>query len=84
MLPNVVARRRCFKETLKGGRIGSSAEGTSGPTLPEGITGRLKDLIRELEQRERPETEGAAAGQIELSISENEALWFVAYRTVAE
>lgn len=54
---------------------------TSGGGLPQGITERLKGLIRELEEQD---TESARAGEIELKISEDEALWYVAYKTAAE
>jgi hypothetical protein len=49
--------------------------------LPKGITQRIKGLISELEAVERQDLQRAEMGEIELKVSENEALWFVAYRT---
>ncbi|MCA1625608.1 MAG: hypothetical protein LC778_17780 [Acidobacteria bacterium] len=51
--------------------------------LPEGFTKSLKDLIAKLEESERREMDRVEKGEIELKISENEALWFVAYRTAS-
>ncbi len=58
----------------------TNIEGTEGRKLPEGIAARLKGLIAELEARDR-QLERAEVGEIELKISEAEALWFVAYKT---
>ncbi len=51
--------------------------------LPEGITRSLKELIGRLEESERREMDRVEKGEIELKISEDEALWFVAYRTAS-
>ncbi len=52
--------------------------------LPEGFTKNVKDLIAKLEESERKEMDRVEMGEIELKISENEALWFVAYRTASQ
>lgn len=57
------------------------AEAPQGRRLPKGITQRIKGLVSELEAMERQDLERAEMGEIELKVSETEALWFVAYRT---
>jgi hypothetical protein len=54
--------------------------------LPEDIREKLKALIAELEAREGSEVnlDRSGAGTIDLKISENEALWYVAYKTAAQ
>ena len=52
--------------------------------LPVGIMGRIKTLIGELEGGESDMKSRADSGTIELTVSEDEALWYVSYKTVAE
>jgi hypothetical protein len=50
--------------------------------LPPGLGAKLKDLVSILEQREM--VERPASGSFELKVNHDEALWYVAYSTVAE
>lgn len=59
----------------------TGTEGAQGRNLPEGFSEKLRGLISELEAQD---TERAEMGEIELKVSEAEALWFVAYRTAAQ
>lgn len=52
--------------------------------LPEGITKKLRSLITELEEEESRIKDRSETGTIELKISEDEALWYVAYKTAAQ
>ena len=50
--------------------------------LPKNFSKRLRDLISELEEAESSEQTGDA--EIELKLNEAQALWYVAYRTLAQ
>jgi hypothetical protein len=50
--------------------------------LPPGLGAKLKELVSMLEQREI--VERPVTGSFELKINNDEALWFVAYKTAAE
>jgi hypothetical protein len=54
--------------------------------LPANIGDRLRALLSELqaeEQRSREAAPQPVPGEIELRINENQALWYVSYRTDA-
>jgi hypothetical protein len=53
------------------------------PKLPDGIVGRLRSLIKDLETAEEQRLDRTPGGQIEFKINEAEALWYVAYKTDA-
>ncbi|MFD4357469.1 hypothetical protein ACFWPX_33330 [Nocardia sp. NPDC058518] len=52
----------------------------AGKQLPEGFSEKLRSLIGDLEANDKA-SQRAEFGEIELKVSEEEALWFVAYRT---
>lgn len=52
--------------------------------LPTGVMSKIKQLITELEGEESKIKSRSDGGTIELKISEDEALWYVAYKTKAE
>jgi hypothetical protein len=53
------------------------------PKLPDGIVGRLRSLIKDLEAEEEKRLDRTPGGEIEFKINEAEALWYVAYKTTA-
>jgi hypothetical protein len=64
--------------------MAKDAKGTVARELSASVFGRLKDLVRQLEDNERriePELSGA---QIEFKINETDVAWYVAYKTIAE
>jgi hypothetical protein len=54
--------------------------------LPEDIREKLKALIAELEAREGNEIiiDRTGPGSIDIRISDVEALWYVAYKTISQ
>jgi hypothetical protein len=53
------------------------------PRLPEGITTRLRSIVKDLEAEEEKRLDRKASALLEFKINEAEALWYVAYRTDA-
>jgi hypothetical protein len=53
------------------------------PRLPEGIVGRLRSIVKDLESEEEKRLDRKVGGELEFKINEAEAMWFVAYRTDA-
>ena len=52
-----------------------------GRRLPPGVAEKVKDLVKELETHEGHIHADRPGGEIELKINEDDALWYVAYKT---